>query len=284
MSSNIYLSIDPKYFEVNLNQDYYIDKEDLINIPVLYNYIDISLLNEETGKITITDFSYEKLTEILKIYFRHYQYISIISGYEFLNINKVISLAPADEKLIENIKLLPKRVFYKADKSAGMVSWKLLKNEFQDLMKIIMDVFFLQKDKVLETRTFFINFTDILTDIDINTVYYELITDMKEFFLTIFHRWLNTKEGEIPFACGYFCPLKDFIQVKNLNAIHSMIEESLHLFFKDFMEVYGSYISLKSIKFDYITALDGSTYIVINIHLKINEDENTIQIFLNDGE
>ena len=59
-----------------------------------------------------------------------------------------------------------------------------------------------------------------------------------------------------------------------------MIEESINVFFKDFMAVYGKFIKLNSIKFNYVTGLDGTTYITISINITIEKEENTIQIFI----
>jgi len=266
----LYLTIDPKYFSLNKNDRYYISLYDINNDPQLLDFIQLSGLENEL--FDFTDFPFEIKEKISLIYYRNFGVTVRLRNEIYINKDKLIEIDPDNNEVIQLLNLLDKDFYYNFDNTSPYIKYRLL-NDYQKTL--IMDLFFFNKDKLLMDKKFYIKYMENLTDIDIGTNKYIVETDIKRFFLNIFFSWINTSQGAIPFSSGYYCSIKDLIQVKNLEVLFNYLKNEFETFFNDISTVYGTSINLVSLKIDSTDNITGSD--VITIDIKITFEDKPIQ-------
>ena len=268
--SEIYLNLDPKYFELNLNTHFIITKYDLVKYPELYQYIELAEL-DQYGNFYFDHYSYSQKLQIATVYFRRENILKLIKGYFFYDLQKLLNIDSSNAKLNNLINNFSKSYYFDRDPDSKLVLAQALTEQENE---ILFEVFFFNKNKTTKERYYASEKLITLTDVNLNYNRYTLETSTKRFFLSIFKNWINTRQGAIPFASGYYCSIKDLVQSKNLEIVYSYVKNEFTTFFNDLEILYNGSIHLKDIKIKNLEDMTGTAALEIQLTVKI-VDKNT---------
>ena len=269
-----YLSLDPKYFQLNQTDRFLITKYDINHEPILMDYVRLSQF-DENGDFDFTDYSIVDKDKIAKIYYRNYELLILKDNNLYLDSFKFLEIAPDDQELIDLFNSVDITRYYKDSPLTGYIKY----STFSDSDKLkLMKVFFFNKNKLLEIREHKLTTLATLTDIDLNLNKYTVIMDIKKFFFNIFFNWLSTSKGSIPFSSGYYSSVKDMIQVKNETVLFEFLKNEFTAFFNDIGLLYEASIEVIGLDFINTQNIDGSDSITINITMSFNEDNILVSL------
>lgn len=267
--TNPYLSINKKYFKSTFDGQFIITTSDLINMPELKNYVNVSyLINNELNFGTFDD---SLKIKIGLIFFNYYEYIIWKGIKKYLDLSKLIQKFKMQEKLIYQLTKLKNYFYYKNDPSTNLYDVDQLDSKF---LLLLITEYFYSKYSVTKVVEKYIEHTDILTDVNLNQNHYNKVQDNILFIVHIFNNWIKTSHNTIPFSPGYGNPLKELIQEKNNLVRLSMVKEEISNFFQELSKIYPSLIEVQNVNVNIL-----NTYgIEIIISLSINKTPVTFNV------
>jgi len=251
---NPYLSIDKKYFISEDDGQFIITLDDLLKIPKLKQYVNISYLKD--NQILINDFPINIKNEIGLLFFEYYGFIIWVKDKKYLNLKE---LYPNHEELN-----LQKTYYLNSDEN---ILYETDKIDKTSLFKIVTKYFYSRYYNTTENIKFIEN-TEILTDINLNKNHYDKVPDDINFIVDIFKNWLNTRPNTIPFSPNYGNSLKDLIQEKNNIVKLNYVRTEIVTFFEELSSIYNSLVKLLDVKINLLTNYG----IEINISLLIKNE------------
>lgn len=267
--TNPYLSINKKYFKSNFDGQFIITTSDLINMPELKDFVNVSYLIDD--QLVFGNFDNSLKIKIGLIFFKYYEYIVWKGIKRYLNLSKLIQKFKIQEKLTYQLSKLNKNFYYKGDPSTNLYDMDYVTNEF---LLLLVTEYFYSKYSVTKNIEKYIENTDILTDVNLNQNHYNKVQDNILFIVHIFNNWIKTSPNTIPFSPGYGNPLKEFIQEKNNLVRLSMVKEEITNFFGELSKIYPSLVEIQKVDVNIL-----NTYgIEITISLLINKTSVTFNV------
>lgn len=272
--NDVYSSLNPEFFRDFDSGRFLITKTDLITIPSLVKYISLREFAEEEEY----DFShynmYQKI-EIGILFFKRDKYLIKKGDGYYFNIKKLLDINSFNTKLLNAVNQLEERVYFNRDMSTNLIR---INNVTNDVKLIFLETYFYNKYRIVEdaehTEKYLIN----LTDIDLNKNKFGIKTNIKDFIIEIFGNWLSTKKGTIPFASGYFCSIKDSLQVKNEQVRFNYLESEIKNFFEDLKSLYSDSLEVHNIEIFSEPGLTGADTLTVIIQIEILQEVSQIVI------
>jgi hypothetical protein len=269
--TNPYLTIDKKYFKTSFEGQFIITLEDLVNMPELKNYVNVSYLID--SKINFDEFSIDEKITIGKIFFNYYHYIKWIGDKQYLDFNLIFDKFETSENLIYEIAKLNPNYYYKSDPETKLYLMDYVSNTF---LLLLITLYFYSRYSITEESQKYIQYSETLTDIDYNLYQYNKLDQDLNFVLKIFGNWIRTSANTIPFAPGYGNFLKELVQEKNIIVKLNQVRANVINFFEEFSQTYPDLVQLNDVSVNIISQYG----IEINISLTINEAQNTFNVLV----
>jgi len=273
MATNPYLSIDKKYFKSELDGQFIITTIDLINMPELKKYVNVSYLNN--NKLVFDEFPDQVKLDIGKIFFNYYGYISWIGENQYLNFKTFFEKYEIQENLNYEISKLNPNYYYEQDSETQLYLMEFISDGF---LLLLITYYFYSRYSSTEDSQKYIQYSENLTDVDLNMHHYNKVPEDINFVINIFNNWIRTTGNTIPFAPGYGNSLKELIQEKNIIVKLNNVRNNIVLFFEDFSKNYTDLVTLKDVRINIISHYG----IEIVINLDINGDINIFNVIVKD--
>jgi len=266
--NNPYLSIDKKYFKKELQGNFAVSMTDIINIPKLSSYFDVSFLKD--NKIIFDSFEETKKMEIGIIMLEAYGYISWYGKHKYLNFETFFDSFGGENELNYEISKLKNSYYLDLNPSTYKYKIDYLPSTF---LMLLLKYFFYSMHSDGKEETKYIKSTEVLTDINFNKYQYIKVDDNVEFIINLFKNWINTRHGSIPFSPEYGNSLKELLHEKNVMVKSSRVKDSISKFFTEIEETYKTVSKLKDITINIIGTFGLEIIIDLNIDnkdIKIN--------------
>jgi len=227
-----------------------IKKEDLKTIPSLSKYISLKniLLS---GTVYLKDYDLETQNNIIYLFLKEYNFISLIGNKEYFNYTKMQKLWPQNvyfnqifqskEAYVVDVQVIGEDGNYE---NQGYSFYKY--NELSKYEINYIGVLFFSGYSKIEKETSFViqeftGFTD--TSFDFNN--FSMYTNLKEFFIQEFIVFLNTTKGSVFGDYSFGSGLKQMIHAKKLQKYYDYMIHDITGFINDISVLYGTFIELK---------------------------------------
>jgi len=272
--NDVYGSLNPEFFRDFNSGRFLITKTDLITIPALVNFISLREFAEEE-EYDFSHYNISQKIEIGALFFKRDRYLIKRSDGFYFNIEKLLNINSYNTRLLNAVEQLDYRVYLNRDPETKLIN---ILNITNSTKIIFLETYFFNKHRIKEEATHTKEYQFNLTDIDINRNKYNIKTDIKSFVIDIFGNWLNTKKGTIPFSSGYYCSIKDSVQVKNEQVRFNFLEAEIKSFFTDLKTLYSDSIDIKEINLSSEAGTTGADTLTIVIIIEILEEVSRIVI------
>jgi len=265
---NPYLGIPQEYFKDKLNGRFIIKKSDLVIIPELMEFINLSTFQND--ELNFEYFDRTTKIKIGKLYFKNEKFIRTFQNKIYFDLKPILNYS--DNVNLNHIKEeLNKLAFYKFDPDTNLY---LLDQLHDEQLYPFIEAYFFNKYSNQIIKDVNINVVKTLTDVDLNTNIYNVKTDIKSFIIEMFRNWLLTKEGSLPFINDYYCGIADLIQIKNYGVKKSFLEAEITEFFSNFNTLYNKKLYLISVRIMTIG-------MELEIKLELKYEDETLRFTIN---
>jgi len=263
--NNIYSSLNPEFFRDFTQGRYLIVKTDLITIPELVQYISLREFSEN-DEFEFSHFDISTKIEVGVLFFKRDLFlVKKADGYYF-NTKKLLGLNKFNTKLINTINNIKEIYYLDRNLDTGMVKLEYLDNNTKIAL---IEAYFYNNHRILDKAEHTEVYLQNLTDIDFNRNKFVIKKNIKSFILEIFGNWISTKKGSIPFNSGYFCSIKDALQVKNESVRFNYLESEIKDFFTDLQLLYSDNLEVKDIELYTEEGRTGGDTLTVSIILEI---------------
>jgi hypothetical protein len=261
-----YKEILPEVFQDIDKEKIIIKLEDLKSIPELSDYVSmIELIKKKETKLI--DYDFNTQNKIIKIFLINYNFLQFINGDYFFNFTKLKKFFPNNvyyEQVFNT--MTPDLVIDINNEKIYFYKWEKINDNIKNFVGVLFFTAFYKIENFKEYAKIEYNY---FTDIEFDFNNFNLITDMKQFFITEFINFLYTNSGQFFGSYDFGSNLKLLVQTKSFHNTYEKIYFDIKGFINDLNVLYNDFIELLDFKID--TSIDYQ--IKIFVFVKINNDK-----------
>jgi len=249
--------------KVNYNE-VIIHRRELLTIPKLLQYFNINSIHIQE-EARLDSFPLHVQNEIGVIYIEYYNFLINRDGTLYLDELKFKNLFYDNEIIMEILN----GAKIQSPGPEGTIDLNYIGTYN---LNIIIINFFNKQFKNFKSDYKNIIETTALFDIDLNYGKFSKVTNLSEFLVTSFDRYIRTRRGEIPFSNNFGSTLKASIQRKADSFTQTILEEEIMDFIDSLSILYNNIFSFESLTYREVGVID--VHVELQIVFSIMREEN----------
>jgi hypothetical protein len=234
-------------------------------MPELKNYINVSYLID--NRLNFDDFPITEKIIIGKIFFNYYNYITWVGDKQYINFKTFFNKFEIQEDLNYELSKLNPSYYYQQDPKTQLYLLDFITNTF---LLLLITYYFYSRYSSTEDTQKYIQYSENLTDVNLNLHHYNKVPEDINFVINIFSNWIRTSGNSIPFAPGYSNSLKELIQEKNIIVKLNNVRSNIVNFFEEFSNTYTDLVKLKDVSINIISQYGIEIIITLDIDGTLN--------------
>jgi hypothetical protein len=242
-----------------------ITRNDVIKMQKLMNYLADHRIHFSES-IRLDSFILTQQNEIGLIFFEYYEYVIFNNGVMYLDKNKFLSSFVESELVTKILVDAIRRAPTDVENTISIDAFST-----KNFNELVLNWFY-SKYRNFRSVEKFIKSSETLFDTNLNSGYFNKITDKSEFLGVMFSRFVRTRKGSIPFSGEFGSTIKESLQTKSNYFTQKNILEEITDFTQTLTNIYNTDFSLVDIVYN--EESDGIvTRVQITVTISIAQEE-----------